>query len=90
MGLMGEAPREAKPTTCHTGVSDAAIVGKETFEFKVGGKTVDFRSDDHGGVHASGRVTSDWMRAAVSAVDQSPRLGMRVFLAWVKGNPYYL
>jgi len=90
LGLMGEAPREAKPTTCHTGVSDAAIVGKETFEFKVGGKTVDFRSDDHGGVHASGRVTSDWMRAAVSAVDQSPRLGMRVFLAWVKGNPYYL
>ena len=71
-----------------TGVNDGAIPGKETFEFKLGGKTVDFRSDDHGGVRASGRVTSEWLRAAVSAVDQQVLLGVRIFLAWVKGDSY--
>ena len=59
MGPLELFPREAKPTTCHTGVSDGAIAAKETFEFKLGGKTVDFRSDDHGGVHAGARKTSD-------------------------------
>ena len=66
---------------------------KETYEFRLGGKAVDFRSDFHvpSWVHAvdPARKTSDFLRAAVSAVSQDQAIGMRVFLAWLRGDVYY-
>ena len=66
---------------------------KDTYEFKLGGKAVDFRSDLHIStwVHAVAfaRKTTEFLRAAVSAVSQEQAMGIRVFLVWLRGHVYY-
>ena len=66
---------------------------KETFEFKLGGKPVDFRSDTHHSswVHAvaPARQTSEFLRVKVSALTKDQAMGIRVFLAWLRGDVYY-
>ena len=66
---------------------------KETYEFKLGGKAVDFRSDLHLSTWvqavAPARKTSEFLRSAVSAVSKDQAMGIRVFLAWLRGDVYY-
>ncbi len=68
--------------------SDKAMAHKQTFEFKIGGKAVDFRTDLNGDT-AGARRLSDFLLAAVTVAPIYQLTGIRVFLAWVKGGYYY-
>ena len=76
----------AKTCPLITHCTDAAMAAKQTLEFRLGGLTVDLRCDLNGG--GSGRVLSDRLAVAVSAIPDHQQMGIRIFLAWVKGHSW--
>ncbi len=85
---IGEAIRKrARSWQKLSGCSDKAIATKQTFEFKLGGKAVDFRTDFN--AQTSARRLLDFLREVVTAAPRDQLIGIRVFLAWVKGDYDY-
>ncbi len=87
VGIAGAIRHRAITWHKLSGCSDKAIAHKQTFEFKIGGKAVDFRTDLNADTGA--RRLSEFLRAAFTVAPSYHLTGIRVFLVWVKGDYYY-